>query len=183
MRGMHHRTPRGSRGGFSSSLSARVGGSRLQIRALEYIFRVSRCIPLYPAVSRCNQLYPTVLRCIPLYLPYPAVPLYGPAVSHCIPRYPAVCPAVSRAVVSRHIPHIPPYPTLSGDTIIKNILKSTGSIRRLYPPSPHYVHLWVYLSTIAAGSHCCSFSRNMHSVFFKLGRFRTFIIYNMVCVA
>ncbi len=58
-----------------------------QTRALEYIFMISRCIPLYPAVSRCILLFPIVSRRIPLY----------PAVSHCIlpyTPYPSISPHI-----------------------------------------------------------------------------------------
>ncbi len=49
-------------------------------RAPEYIFIVSRCIPLYPALdpASCIPLYPAASRCIPLHHLYPTV-------SRCIP--------------------------------------------------------------------------------------------------
>ncbi len=85
----------------------------INTRALEYIFIVSRCIPLYPAVSRCIPRYPDRSRCIPLY---PAVsrcishiPLY-PAVSRCISLYPA------KSAIS-------PYPPISGDRTEWKILQ------------------------------------------------------------
>ena len=114
----HPRTqPAHSRDGLHRPIRGshlRVPPHQITTRALEYIFRVSRCIPLYPAVSRCIPLYPAVSRCIPLY----------PAVSRCIPLY-SPYPAVSRC--------IPLYPTVSRPRLLHYSTSTPGSRGSLEP--------------------------------------------------
>ncbi len=90
---------------------------------MEYIFIVSRCIPLYPAVSRCIPLYPAVSRCTPLY----------PSVSRCIPLY---------------LSYPPISPRIWGPDTTKNILQSTGKLRIVQLHWPDYAWLVGYVDLL-----------------------------------